>query len=93
MATTFDTVQQQQAIRDRISQLLGALSESELSTVQKFIEFVYHGAGIHTVATAPLDDEPESEQERREVQEVRDSLARGEQRKPDQDLRRELGFG
>jgi len=81
-----------QAIKDRIADLLDALSEPELVTVQKFVEFLYHGAGLHTAETAPIDNEPETEEERTAVQEARDSIARGERGIPHEELRRELGL-
>jgi hypothetical protein len=40
---------------------------------------------------APLDDEPETDEERHTVQEAREELARGEVR-PLEEVRRELGL-
>jgi len=92
MPATLDQAGQMQAIRDRIADLLEALSESELVTVQKFVEFLYHAAGLHTTETAPIDDEPETAAERAAVQQARDSIARGEKVIPHEALRRELGL-
>ncbi len=61
-------------------------------TVQKFVEFLYHGAGLHTAETAPIDNEPETDEERAAVQEARDSIARGERGIPHEELRRKLGL-
>jgi len=89
---TLDQAAQIRAIKDRIADLLEALNESALVTVQKFVEFLYHAAGLHTAETAPIDEEPETDEERAAVQEARDSIARGERGIPHQELRRELGM-
>lgn len=81
-----------QAVKDRIADLLDALGESELVTVQRFVEFLYHGAGLHTAETAPIDNEAETDEERAAVQEARDSIARGERGIPHEELRHELGL-
>ena len=78
VSATIDHVGREQTIKDLIADLLKGLSESELLMVKKFVEFVSYGAGLHTIETAPIDDEPETEGERAAVQEARDSMARGE---------------
>jgi hypothetical protein len=92
MPTTLDQAALMRPTKDRIANLLDALSESELETVRKFVEFLYHGAGLYTAATAPVDEEPETEEERAAVQEARDSLDRGERGIPHEEVRRELGL-
>ncbi len=92
MAATIDQVGQEQAITDHIADLLKGLSGSELLMVKRFVEFVSYGAGLHTIETAPIDDQPETAEEHGAVQEARDSNARGERGIPHDELRREFGL-
>jgi hypothetical protein len=92
MATITNQADQEQTIRSNIASLLAALSESELMMVKKFVEFIYHGAGLYTTETAPVDDEPETEEERAAVREARESMARGEKGIPHEEVRNELGL-
>jgi hypothetical protein len=80
------------ALRGQIGDLLQGLSEAELQMVSKFVEFVYYGAGLHTAANAPIDDEPETEEERRAVELARDSLDRNAGVLSQEELRRRLGL-
>ena len=92
MAATIDPVGQEQTIQGHIADLLKGLSRSELLMVKKFVEFVSYGAGLRTIETAPIDEEPETDGERAAVQEARDSMARGERGVPHEELRREFGL-
>lgn len=49
------------------------------------------GSGLRALLEAPLDDEPETEEERRAVHAAREDLARGEVRTLEE-VRRELGL-
>ena len=80
------------ALRGQIGDLLQGLSEAELQMVSKFVEFVYYGAGRHTAANAPIDDEPETEEERRAVELARGSLDRNAGVLSQEELRRQLGL-
>ena len=82
----------QKTLRERIADLLQGLAESELRMVSKFVEFVYYGAGHRTTANAPVDDEPETEEERRGAALARESLARDEDVLSQEELRRRLGL-
>jgi hypothetical protein len=92
MPVTIDHAGQEENIKESVADLLNGLSGSELVMVKKFVELISYGAGPHTIETAPIDDEPETEQERAAVQEARDSIARGETGISHDELRRELGL-
>ena len=90
MGTAVDETEK--ALREQIGDLLRGLSEAELQMVSKFVEFVYYGSGLHTTANAPIDDEPETEEERRAVALARDALDRNAGVLSQEELRRRLGL-
>jgi hypothetical protein len=79
-------------MRDSLHRLIDELPESELTTAKRFLNYLRATADPvrKTLLEAPLDDEPETEEERRAVQEAREELARGEVRTLEE-VRRELG--
>jgi hypothetical protein len=76
--------------RDTLHQLIDELPASELTATERFLHYLRVTADpvLRALLEAPLDAEPETEEERRAVQEAREELARGEV----QEVRRELGL-
>jgi len=66
--------------------------ESELTTAERFLNYLRATADpvLKALLDAPIDGEPETEEERRAVQAAREELARGEVRTLEE-VRRELG--
>jgi hypothetical protein len=77
---------------DSLHRLINELPESELAAAARFLHYLRATADpvLRALLEAPLDDEPETEEERRAVHEAREELARGEVR-PLEEVRRELG--
>ena len=77
--------------RDSLHRLIDELPESELAAAERFLHYLRAAADpvLRTLLEAPLDDEPETEEERQAVQEGREELARGEVRTLEA-VRREL---
>jgi hypothetical protein len=73
--------------RDTLYRLIDELPESELAVAECFLNYLRATADpvLRGLLEAPLDSEPETEEECRAVQEAREKLARGE-------VRRELGL-
>jgi hypothetical protein len=66
--------------KERLHDLIDALPERDVATIARVLEaFTGLDAGepFYTLETAPLDDEPETEAERRAVEEARADLAAG----------------
>lgn len=82
--------------RDTLHRLVDALPAEETSAAELFLAYLKGGRAdpvLFALATAPWDDEPESEEERLAVEEAKEELARGEVRSWTSDeLRRELGI-
>jgi hypothetical protein len=78
--------------RDTLHRLIDELSESELTTAERFLNYLRATADpvLKALLDAPIDGEPETEEERRAVQAAREELARGEVRTLEE-VRRELG--
>jgi hypothetical protein len=79
--------------RDSLHRLVDELPESELAAAERFLHYLRATTDpvLRTLLEAPPDDEPETEDERRAVQEAREELARGEVRTL-AEVRRELGL-
>jgi hypothetical protein len=77
--------------RDTLHQLIDELPESELAAAERFLHYLRATADpvLRALLEAPLDDEPETDDERRAVHEAREELARGEVRTLDE-VRQEL---
>jgi hypothetical protein len=69
-------------MRDTLHRLVDALPESELAVAERFLNYLRATADpvLRALLEAPLDDEPETDEERRAVHEAREELARGEVR-------------
>jgi hypothetical protein len=80
------------AVKDRLHALVDQLPETRLDRAQQLLEALLADdpVGI-SLALAPIDDEPETEEERALVEEARAELARGEYLTTDE-LRRSLGL-
>jgi hypothetical protein len=79
--------------RDRLHRLIDELPESELTTAERFLHYLRATADpvLRALLEAPLDNEPETDEERQDVQEAREELARREVRTL-AEVRRELGL-
>jgi hypothetical protein len=79
--------------RDSLHRLIDELPESDLATAERFLHYLRATTDpvLRALLEAPLDDEPETEEERQAVQEAREELARGEVRTLEE-VRRELGL-
>lgn len=66
-------------LRADLRRLVDQLPESELHAARRFLEYVlYHDDPVlRAFMEAPLDDEPESEEERAAVEEARQDFAAG----------------
>jgi hypothetical protein len=75
-----------------LHQLIDTLPDTELEAAERYLLFLREMADPvrRALLTAPWDDEPETEEERKAVQEARDELARRETI-PDADLWKRLG--
>jgi len=83
-----------QAIRDDLHALVDQLSEEELDAARLFLEYLRGGRCdpvLLALATAPWDDEPETEEERAAVAQARASVAAGRTISTEE-LRRRLGL-
>ena len=80
------------AVKDRLHALVDQLPETRLDQAQQLLEALLADdpVGI-SLALAPIDDEPETEEERALVEDARAELARGEYLTTDE-LRRSLGL-
>ncbi len=55
--------------KEELYNLIDALPEEEIKTAKRFLEFlVTHDPAVHSLYTAPYDDEPTSEKEDLESQ-------------------------
>jgi hypothetical protein len=80
--------------KERLHHLIDGLPEQQLGDAECVLEALHaHNADPlgRKLLTAPLDDEPETQEERLAVAEARDALARGDVVR-DEDLDRELGW-
>lgn len=67
--------------KEMLYRLVDTLPASEFDTAARVLEalnVVGMDEPLYTIATAPIDDEPETEEERAAVAEARAELARGE---------------
>ena len=71
--------------------MIDELPESELAAAERFLHYLRATADpvLRALLEAPLDDEPETDEERQAVHEAREELARGEVRTLEA-VRREL---
>ncbi len=80
--------------REELHELIDRLPESELPAVRSYLRYLAEVATdpvLRTLLNAPLDDEPETEEERIAVQEAKEDLAAGRV-VSSEDVRREFGL-
>jgi hypothetical protein len=79
--------------RAHLHELVEGLPESEVVTAERFLEYLSLARDplLRALAAAPLDDEPESDEDSKAIEEGRTALARGDTI-PDQELRRQLNI-
>lgn len=81
--------------KERLHQLASALPQDDLATVARILEALTGVAPdepFYTAETAPLDDEPETDEERAAVAEALAEVERGEGRRiPAAAIYREFG--
>jgi hypothetical protein len=75
-----------------LHQLIDTLPDTELEAAERYLLFLREMADPvrRALLTAPWDDEPETKEERKAVQEARDEVARGEVY-PLDEVKREFG--
>ncbi len=65
--------------RAALHQLIEWIPESELQTAERFLEYLRdRDPLLRALWHAPIDDEPETEEERDAVREAEEAIARGE---------------
>lgn len=67
--------------KQKLHKLVDELPEDELGPAELFLAYLKDGRSdplLLKLATAPWDDEPETEEERQAVEEAKTELARGE---------------
>lgn len=80
--------------KEQLHRLVDQLPESELGAAERFLEYLRLAAtdpALHTLLTAPEDDEPEDEEERAAVAEAREDVEKGRVYSLDE-VKRELGL-
>jgi hypothetical protein len=80
--------------KDELHHLIDELGDRDLADAQRILEDIRaHGKDrvARKLLTAPIDDEPETEEERAAVAEGWDAIRRGDV-VSDEDLRRQLGL-
>jgi hypothetical protein len=82
------------ATKEDLHRLVDKLPESEVPAAERYLEYLSvarQDPFLRALLNAPLDDEPETEDERAAMAEARAALERGEVI-TDEDLRRDLGL-
>ena len=79
------------SIRERIHTIIDDLSESDLETVEKMLHRFKEDPVVYAFENAPIDDEPESEEDRRAIEEADEDIERGDLI-PHAQVKRELGL-
>ncbi|MBW3629314.1 MAG: hypothetical protein KY464_08460 [Gemmatimonadetes bacterium] len=80
-------------VKQQLHALIDLLPESEMETARRVLEGLHATAASqrYTLEDAPVDDEPETEEERAAVAEARADLAAGRVHSHEE-LKRELGL-
>jgi hypothetical protein len=85
---------QKMTAREQLHRLVDELPNGELRAAQRYLVYL-RNMGTHpllrTLMEAPLDDEPETDEERAAVAEAREAVARGELMSHEE-VRRELAL-
>ena len=82
------------AMRETLHQLVDKLPESEVAAATRYLEYLSvarQDPFLRALIQAPLDDEPETEEERTAIAEGRAALQRGDV-VSHEELRRDLGL-
>ena len=81
------------ALKKDLYELIEALPDTEVEAARRYLQYLRDMGDpvLRSARNAPLDDEPETDEERAAVQEAREAAARGEAL-TDEELRRELGL-
>lgn len=80
--------------REELYDLIDRIPESELPAVRSYLRYLAEVATdpvLRNLLNAPLDDEPETEEERQAVQEAKEDLAAGRVVSTDE-IKREFGL-
>ena len=81
------------AVKQKAHELIDRLDTRQLSSVIRLLQFMLLDPVSRKLVTAPLDDEPETEQERQAVQEAKDRLKEnGGKGIPHEEILREFGL-
>lgn len=87
-------IREKSAVRDRLRQLVDEIPELELPAAKRYLEYlrnVGNSPVYRAVMEAPLDNEPETEEERLAVEEGRADIAAGRLIPHEQVMREFLG--
>jgi hypothetical protein len=79
--------------RTHLHQLVDELPDSEVTAAERFLEYLTAAQDpfLRALASAPLDEEPESQEDRTAVDEGREALGQGDV-VSDKELRHQLGI-
>ncbi len=80
--------------REELHELIDRLPESELPAVRSYLHYLAETNSdrvLRALVNAPVDDEPETEEERKSVEEGRKALAEGRVLS-DEEMARDLGL-
>ena len=80
--------------RDALHRLVDELPQDETTAAELFLEYLKGGRAdqlLLTLATAPWDDEPETDEERRALEEAREDVREGRLVSMDE-VKREFGI-
>ena len=78
--------------KEQAHQLIERLDPSQVSALVTLLQFMLLDPASRALATAPVDDEPETDQERRSVEEARAYFARYDKGIPHEEVLREFGL-
>ncbi len=78
--------------KQQAHQLIDRLEPTQVSAVVSLLQFMLLDPASRAMAAAPLDDEPESEMERRAVEEARKYFSRQGKGISHQEILREFGL-
>ena len=78
--------------KQQAHQLIDRLDSSQVRALVSLLQFMLLDPSSRALATAPLDDEPETDQERQSVEEARAYFSRQGKGIPHQEVLREFGL-
>jgi Spy/CpxP family protein refolding chaperone len=80
--------------REELHELIDQIPESELPAARSYLRYLAQTASdpvLRSLLNAPIDDEPETEEERKAVDEAKEALAEGRVMS-DEEMARVLGL-